>query len=304
MAMEHRQLRYFVAVAEELNFSRAARRLNISQPPISAQIKALEDELGTQLFERDNRSVTLTKAGHVLLLDAREILQRIASAAESTRRAGRGEAGKLVVSFSSSVPLHDDFASTMRSFRQKYPDVEIEARCLATTMQLSGLLAEEIDACFVRPPYWYRPPATIELTKLWSDRLELFLPSDHRLANESHALPIEAARDENFVTVVADMGCGLYEQTVMMCMAAGFRPNVLQHVSTSNSILSLIAAGSGVGVLPSCRANANIGGISHRPIDGSLAESSIYLATRKGGQNSLIRNFVDVAQPFSQSAAA
>ncbi|WP_375287087.1 LysR substrate-binding domain-containing protein [Sphingomonas sp.] len=278
--MEIRQLRYFVAVAEELNFSRAAERLNVSQPPLSVQIKGLESSLGTQLFNRDRRRVELTKAGEVLLAEARTVLAGVEWAQEQTRRAGRGEAGGLVIGFTSSVPLRQSFATLLRRFRDDYPEVAIETRMMSTSDQLDALAERRIDVGVLRPAYWYQPPQGVSLRPIWYDPIDVFLPADHRLAHETTAIDLSALREEQFIAFGADHGCGLYEHMLMLCGQSGFHPKVVQTVSVAASIAGLVAAGGGIALLPRCLAQAGVAGIVNRPLSNEGAISALQVAAR------------------------
>ena len=149
--MDFRQLRYFVAVAEELNFSRAAERLNISQPPLSIQIKAMEEELGTVLLTRNRHNVALTQAGKLLLDQARTALQGLDRAGDLVRRAGRGEAGLIRMGFVGSVPMLDLFSYLLAGFNQRYPNVRIDLHNMSTSRQIAALAMGEIDVGFIRP---------------------------------------------------------------------------------------------------------------------------------------------------------
>src|ERR1700733_1346621 len=181
--MDYRQLRYFIAVAEELSFSRAARRLNISQPPLSVQIKAIETELGTALFSRNRRKVELTPAGELLLENARRAVKQLEHTTDVVRRAGRGEAGTIRLAFTGSVPMREPFAQLLRVFRKRYPDVRIELQHMATGRQFTALANDQIDFGILRPPSALQQNRNIELIPLWHDRLRLFVPAGHPLAN-------------------------------------------------------------------------------------------------------------------------
>jgi DNA-binding transcriptional LysR family regulator len=155
--MDYRQLRYFIAVAEELSFSRAAKRLHVSQPPLSTQIKAMEEELGTRLLSRTRRAVELTQAGQLLLEHARRAVSELDLASETVHRAARGEAGAVRVGFTDSVPMLDMFAELFRSFR-----VKIELRHMSTAKQLQALADAELDVAIMRPPLDFRPAADLQ----------------------------------------------------------------------------------------------------------------------------------------------
>jgi DNA-binding transcriptional LysR family regulator len=301
--MDFRQLRYFVAVAEELSFSRAARRLHVSQPPLSMQIKAIEQELGTSLFARTKRNVTLTKAGQVLLEQARDALSQLDRAGEMVRRAGRGEAGRLTVGFTSSVPLLDIFAQILRRFRSLYPDAKVEARLMSTGEQLAALAERRIDIGILRPPYWFKPAAALSVRRLWRDELYVFLPDDHALLREPGPIPPAALAAERFITFESDLGCGLSEHVAMLCSNAGFRPRVAQEVSVASSILGLVAAGVGIAILPKCQERAGIASVVGRELDALDTTSDLLLAHRGREANPLLESFLAVADAIAPELA-
>jgi DNA-binding transcriptional LysR family regulator len=302
--MDVRQLRYFVAVAEELSFSRAARRLNVSQPPLSVQVKAIEEQLGTTLFDRDKRNVALTRAGEVLLDQARGVLDHMERAEEMVRRAARGEAGRIALGFTSSVPLHDMFPRILRRFRALYPDAVIEARPMSTGAQLRALAARELDIGILRPASWFRPPAGLSVRRLWRDQLHVFLADDHRLLGVNEPIEPRHLVDEAFITFAADLGCGLAEHLAMICGAAGFRPRITHEATLEASILGLVAAGVGVSLLPESHSRAGVIGVTNRPLAAADTESDLLLAHRGDNFSPVLRRFLEVAAEVAPEPAA
>src|SRR5471032_3306906 len=181
--MELRHLRYFVAVAEELSFTRAAARLHIGQPPLSHQIQMLEAEVGAQLLERSKRWVRLTEAGKLFLDDARRVLSLSEQAVQTARRAQRGETGELRVGFTFSTPLTPLFATVINRYRQRYPGVSLTLHEMATLRQIDAIAARELDLGLVRPPEAAVAEA-VAMTELRRDPLVLVLPQDHPLARQ------------------------------------------------------------------------------------------------------------------------
>ena len=183
--MDYRQLRYFIAVAEELSFTRAAKRLNISQPPLSVQIKALEDEVGTSLFARNRRKVNLTPAGELLLENAKKAIGHLEHTTDMVRRAGLGQAGVIRLAFTGSVPMREAFAKLLRTFRQSYPDVRFELQHMATGRQFEAL-AQDTDrhrhlapAGLARPRPQHQPNSDLARTP---DAVRAGRPSAGRVA--------------------------------------------------------------------------------------------------------------------------
>ncbi|WP_426440762.1 LysR substrate-binding domain-containing protein [Bradyrhizobium genosp. P] len=292
--MDYRQLRYFIAVAEELSFSRAAKRLHISQPPLSTQIKAMEDELGTQLLARTRRKVELTQAGQLLLDHARRAVGELDLASETVRRAARGEAGVVRVGFTGSVPMLDMFAELFRSFRSSYPRVKIELRHMSTAKQLRAIADAELDVAIMRPPLDFRPAADLQVHVVWRDRLMVFLPLDHPLAGMQGQLKMADLAEHEFVGM-ADSGCGVGDQAAMLCRRAGFAPRVAQEAHELRTVLSLVAAGLGIAILPSCYQDAGVANVVAKPLDTPDAESRMLVAMRTSNASLLPRRFLECA---------
>src|SRR5262245_15153835 len=221
--LELRHLRYFVAVAEELHFGRAAARLGIAQPPLSQQIQHLEQALGTRVFEGTRRRVQLTDAGEVLLVDARRILTDVDRAFADVGRAGRGEVGSLTVAFAASV-MFLDLPRIIREFRARYPGVTLELREMPTGPQIAALERGEIDIGFLR-----EPPAspTLAVETVMTEPLHIAIGLSHPLATRRR-IPLARLADEDFVLFPQDVAPGLHAQVMALCRDAGFAPRVVQ----------------------------------------------------------------------------
>ena len=292
--MELRHLRYFVAVAEELNFTRAAERLHIGQPPLSHAIQMLEADVGARLFERTRRWVRMTEAGRLFLIDARAILSMSERAAEKARQAGRGEAGELRIGFTFSTPLTPLFATVINRYRQQYPGVALRLHEMATLPQLDALDARTLDLGFVRPPDSVLP-ATVMLGVLREDRLVAVLPASLPLARKK-TVAIEELKELPFVMYPAGAGTGIYPQIFRLCREAGFVPRVGQVAGEASTIIGLVAAGCGVSVLPASFDRIRMDGVRYRPLTGSAASTSLLLAQRKRESSPLVQAFVALAR--------
>lgn len=293
--MELRQLRYFVAVAEELSFSRAAERLNVSQPPLSMQIKALEEELGATLFSRTRRKVEITHAGVLLLASARKALGELRRAAEVVALSAKGEAGLIRLGFTGSVPMLDMFPRLMRAFRDRYPEIGIELRHMSTAQQLQALLDEELDVGILRPPYYFQAGPGLIAHRIWRDELAVFLPANHRLSSSRAPVSLGQLSGDIFVSVASDIGCGMYEHFTTLCNEAGFAPKVAQHARELGSVLGLVAAGIGIAILPECYARVGISDVVSRPLAEPGAASELLLAVRAHSVSQRLQRFVDIA---------
>jgi DNA-binding transcriptional LysR family regulator len=292
--MNDRQLRYFVAIAEQLSFSKAAKLLNISQPPLSMHIKALEAELGVMLFTRSRRNVELTQAGELLLEHARKTIKQFDYTADIVRKAALGEAGVLRIGFTSSVPLLDVFARVMRTFRKAYPNVRLELQHLSTGQQFAALAGDQLDAGILRPPYNFTSREGLDVHEIWRDRLMVFLPEGHRLANSQEPLRIQDLSSEDFVTVSKGLGCGVNDHTMTLCGAAGFTPSVVQEGNELSTVLGLVAAGIGISIMPECYAGIGISGVANRLLASKDAESRFLLAIPSKAASNIPRRFLEV----------
>ncbi|MHB1304280.1 MAG: LysR substrate-binding domain-containing protein [Acidiphilium sp.] len=293
--MEMRQLRYFVAVAEELSFSRAAERLNVSQPPLSMQIKALEDELGATLFNRTRRKVEITHAGVLLLDSARKALGELRRAAEMVGLSARGEAGLIRMGFTGSVPMLDMFPRLMRAFRDRYPEIGVELRHMSTARQLQALMDEELDVGILRPPYYFQAGPGLVAHRIWRDELMVFLPASHALAFGNSAIDLAGLEGETFVGVAPDIGCGMHDHVMTICSRAGFVPKVAQHARELGSVLGLVAAGIGIAILPHCYARIGIPDVVSRPLAEPGAASELLLAFKAQTISPRLQRFVEIA---------
>ena len=297
--MELRHLRYFVAVAEELSFTRAAARLHIGQPPLSQQIQALEHEIGARLFERNKRRVLLTEAGRLFLADARRMLALSEQAKETARRAHLGEAGELRVGFTFSTPFTPLFAKVVRRYRQQYPGVLLTFQEMATSPQLAKIEARELDVGFVRPASMPLP-ATVAVTMLRRDPLRLVLPADSPLARKK-TVTVKDLTKQAFVVFPKEAGTGIYHQILDMCRAAGFAPNIAMETGEPSTIIGLVAAGCGISVLPSSFEGIHMEGVVYRPLADPAATTSMLLARHAEGGGPLVDAFVALAQAAAEA---
>lgn len=297
--MELRHLRYFVAVAEELSFTRAAERLHIGQPPLSHQIQMLEAEVGAQLLERSKRWVRLTEAGKLFLDDARRVLALSEQAVQTARRAERGEAGELRVGFTFSTPLTPLFATVVNRYRQRYPGVTLTLRELSTVPQIEAIANRELDLGLVRPPEVAVTDA-VSMTVLRHDPLTLVLPIAHPLAKKK-AVAIGDLRGLPFVMYPKTAGTGIYHQIFRLCRAAGFMPTIAMEANEASTIIGLVAAGCGISVLPASFSIMRMGGVCYRPLADPEATTTLLLAQRKDEISPLVAAFLAVA---TEAAAA
>lgn len=292
--MELRHLRYFVTVAEELNFGRAAERLYISQPPLSRQIHQLEAEVGTPLFTRSNRSVELTDAGLAFLKDARSILGDVDSAVQNTRRIGRGEKGWFGVGFVPSA-IYDVVPTILRRFREQYPDVELVLRELPGTEHWKALRDKQIHVGFLRLPL---EENGIQHEPIARDTLMIALPSYHRMAS-CQSLDLKEMAHESFILFPNQPESHFAEYIIQICRDAGFEPNVVQKTGEIQTAVSLVAAGIGVVIVPSSARNLRREGVIYRPIKDPAPTIELTMSYRKDDPSSILPNFIKIAREFS-----
>jgi DNA-binding transcriptional LysR family regulator len=292
--MEVRHLRYFVAVAEELHFSRAAERLHIAQPPLSQQIRDLETELGVLLFERTKRSVKLTSAGEVFLEEARRLLAGMERAIESARRAGRGERGRLAIGFNSSA-TYSVLPKLLRGFRQDFPSVEVIPRELTTSRQIESLHAGEIDAGLLYAPL---KEEGLESTPVHEEPLVVALGSEHPLS-VLPSLSLEDLAGEPFILPPHRLGAGLYRQIERFFERENFRPRVASEAVQLQTIVALVAGGVGVAIVPSSPGDFRVEGIVYKPLSGCPPTIEIVAAWRAGDRSPVLKNFLDSVRKFS-----
>jgi DNA-binding transcriptional LysR family regulator len=287
--MELRHLRYFVAVAEELHFTRAAERLHIAQPPLSQQIRALERELGVELFARTRRSVALTDAGHALLARARELLAVTQGLPEELRRVARGEVGQLRIGFSSTLPLTKVLRDVVADYRHSHPEVALHLRELHSQLQFEGLRRGELDVGLVR--YNERTPDGIRLELLRRDPLRLVVPAAHRFARR-RSVTIAECRDEAFIGFPGSAGTGTGPLLERLCAQAGFAPRIAQEAREATTQIGLVAAGLGIAVLPAPLEAVRIEGVRYVPLEGDAAMLVMSAATRSDEASERVLGFV------------
>jgi len=284
-----RHFRYFLAVAETLHFSKAAQLLGIAQPPLSQQIKRLEQLLGHRLFDRTTRGVKLTLAGQLLAERARTTIEKVQDDLAQVRRLGRGEEGTLTVGFSGSV-MFSDLPAAIESYRRRYPKVELRLRELSTSAQISALLMGTLDLAFMRDG---DPTEGIEMSTLFEERYVAVLPEGHALARK-RSLRMRDLQREPFVLFARRMGPLAFDRTIACCERNGFRPNIVQEAPQWTTLVRLVAAGLGVSLAPACVANVTIPGAVYREVRAAC-RTTVDLGIKIGSATTLTGNFIEIA---------
>jgi DNA-binding transcriptional LysR family regulator len=295
--MELRHLRYFVAVAEELHFGRAARRMNLAQPPLSQQIRALEAELGLPLFLRTSRKVALTEAGHLFLQHSRLVLAQADHARNAITGMHRGETGRLTIGFVSSA-MYSLVPAILREFNRRRPKVEI--RCLEMTgaQQEAAFKERQIQIAFTRNqsdgPHLHRET-------LITERFVLALPTGHPLARRVRPRLRDFA-NEGFILFSRTQGSAIYDGIIASCQRAGFSPRISQEGGGVQTILALVAAGLGVAMVPASLQNLQRPGVVYRALPrADSQEVELALVWRQDDRSAATEAFLQIARETART---
>jgi DNA-binding transcriptional LysR family regulator len=289
--IELRHLRYFVAVAEELHFGRAALRLHLAQPPLSQQIRKLEAILGTPLFTRTSRAVKLTGAGEIFLERARRTLQNVEEDLEEARIVGRGEVGFLKVGFIGSGML-TALPAMLGQYRQQYPKVRMQLHESYTSMVMHGLTTNALDVGFLRDG---GDAEGLVVEVLLSEPFVAVVPAGHRLANRK-SISAAALRDEPFVFFSPTAGSRAYGKPISLCEEHGFHPQIVQEAPQWLTILRLVGAGLGVTIAPECVQQVATPEVACLRLRGARVASDIELAYRTAEDRAIVRAFLSIAR--------
>jgi DNA-binding transcriptional LysR family regulator len=289
MAVELRHIRYFLAVAEERHFTRAAAKLGIGQPPLSQQIKDLEGEIGTALFRRLAHGAELTEAGKAFLAGVDEMPLTAERATVAARRAARGETGSLHVGFTSSATFNVAVTSAIRAFRRAYPDVDLTLEEANTAPLIAGLHEGKLDAVFLRPGT--SGTEELQLRRLSEDPIVIALPKRHPSA-AVEKIDLALLKDDPFLMFPREIAPTLYDTIVGACRKAGFEPIIGQLAPHITSIVNLVAAELGVSLVPASMMQLRVAGIAYRQIAGQSPTTRLALAYRRGETSPMVRNFL------------
>lgn len=290
--VELRHLTAFTAVAEELHFGRAAKRLQMAQPPLSQQIRQLEKELGVQLFERNTRSVRLTSAGESFLEPVRTVLADLDTAVRAAKAAGRGEFGRVTIGFA-GASSHETLPRLTRAVRAAHPAIELVMKGQTyANVALDRVADGSLDLGFVRLPVTQPGVAHRVIDE---EELLCALPSDHHLATRDK-IPIGILAEEPFVSFPANAGSTVRDAMVETCEAAGFNPRVVQEAPDSYTILALVAAGVGVTLTVSSVRHIQQTGLVYRPLAGEPIRRQAALAWRADNPSAALRAVLEVCE--------
>jgi len=286
--IEFRHLRYFVAVAEELSFSKAAVRLHMSQPPLSQQIKALEDDIGVQLLERTRREVHLTEAGKIFLNESRRMLSSLNNAVGATVKAAAIDGGAVKIGFVTSALFHV-LPTILRRVERECPEIELSILDMSSRNQVEALLQERLDIGII-----HSTPAISGLNKIpiYSEPFTLVLPEGHELET---SLTIDAADLEKYrlIAFSREYSPSLYDAQMACCLAKGFRPQLVHQARTPFTIFQLVRLGLGISLVPKPYARTSFPGVVFKELDNSAGHLHIYAVWRDEVSSDLVRKVIE-----------
>ncbi|ACI59506.1 transcriptional regulator, LysR family (plasmid) [Rhizobium leguminosarum bv. trifolii WSM2304] len=300
--MEFRHIRYFLAAAEELHFTRAAQRLNVAQPALSQQIKQLEDELGAQLFHRLTRGVELTDAGQAFRPYAQTALMSAEQGMSAAQRAAKGELGQLRIGFTSSASFNPIVTSSIGRFRDAYPDIDLELQEQVTTVLLQSLRDGRLQLAFARPAD--DEIEGLRSTPLPDEELWAALPINHRFAEKRH-VDLGQLSAERFIVYPRTNGRHLYDAIIAACGKAGFSPRIVQEAPQLASTINLVASGVGIALVPASMRHISAPGVAYLKLERLNPVASMRLVQ---GPDLLmtpsVRNFIRCLEEAKRDAAA
>jgi DNA-binding transcriptional LysR family regulator len=289
MTVELRHIRYFLAVAEERHFTRAAAKVGIGQPPLSQQIKDLEGEVGAALFRRLAHGAELTEAGKAFLAGVKEMPLIAEKATMAARRAAHGETGSLRVGFTATATFNVAVPSAIRTFRRAYPEIYLTLEEANTTRLVIGLKEGTLDAVFLRPG----TPGTeeLQLRRLPEEPMVAALPERHPAA-ALKKIDLAMLKDDPFLLFPREIAPTVYDTVVDACRKAGFEPVISQLAPHFSTIVNLVAAELGVSIVPASMMQVRVAGMAYRPIAGQSPTAGLALAYRRGETSPVVRNFI------------
>lgn len=289
--MELRHIKYFVTVAEELHFNKAAKRLNMSQPPLSQQIQSLEQELGIPLFKRGTREVTLTKEGEALLSEAYHLLETSERIKNIATQIKRGSIGKLSIGCA-AYAFPELLPPLYKAFSQAFPDVELSIHELNTAETLLRLKNRSLDIGLVRRNEVEAPLAFYRLRK---DKFVVILPDDHPFLRKKY-LTLQMLSKEQFVIVKKEISPQFYESILPACQSAGFYPNITAEASSIQSQLGYVACGLGIGLLPQSLQDRYASNVVYRDLKENIPLTALCLVWNTQSMTKTVHNFIDISK--------
>lgn len=293
--MELRHLKYFVTVAEELNFRRAAERLYMEQPPLSRQIRQLEEELGVELFHRTRQGVILTVAGQAFLEEARLTLDQADQAVQTAKQFSYKKQSSLAIGFSICA-FHRVLPEIVQAFRQRHPEAEVNLLEMQTPAQVQALLTNEIDVGFLHLPI---QEERIETATVLREPIVVVLPKSHPLT-ALPSIPLRSLANEPFVLFPQNVKSEFHQQLMNLCQQVGFQPKVVQEATPPEVAISFVEAGAGISLVIASYQNKHTSGVVYRPLESPIPMLEIALAWRKNDVAPMGLSFTSLAKEFIQ----
>ncbi len=289
--MELRHLRYFVAVAEEMNIHRAAERLNISQPPLTVTIQQLEQELGVRLFSREGRGIQITRVGEFFLEEARQILKSVHDATVIVKEVAQGIRGGLNIGFISSS-VTGILQNCIIKHRKLYPDIKLDLNQYSGNSIIKGVQNEELDIGIERLPIYL--PNDLEQFPIIKESWFVAIPEKHKLAQKKQ-VTIKDLKDEKIIFYPRWNSPASYDSVMQLFSKNGFEPNIIQEATEQMTIAGLVASNMGIGIVPECMAKVKMPNVVHRPIAGTKNLTGFTLIYHKN-EDLLVEQFMDLAK--------
>ena len=286
--MELRHIRYFLAVAQEQNFTRAAQKIGIGQPPLSLQIRDLEREVGTRLFHRIPQGAELTAAGQAF----HDLVRNIPAQVERATHAAQGELGALRIGFTASASFNPVVATAIRNFRRAFPDVDLTLEESNTLRLMAGLKEGDLDAVFIRPGMAESGHLTMRV--LSEESLLAVLPKDHAAASQKK-LNLKDLSKDPFILYPREVGPTLFDIIIAACRDSGFEPILGQSAPQLASVVHLVAAELGVSLVPASMQQVHAAGVVFKEIDDISAIARLTLAWRRSDNSAFLQNFINCA---------
>lgn len=298
--LELRHLRYFLAVAEAMNFGQAAERLNIAQPGLSQQIKILEQILGVTLFDRSRRRLRMTLAGEMFLPEVRQIMAQVERAAQTAQRAGRGEIGRLAIGYVGSAAYTGMLTRLVGSFRESRPQVNLEIAEVEMLRQLELIAQGVLDVGFIRPPVPL--PEGVASVPVLQEGLVIALPRTHPQAQRT-LVAFGDLREETFITPQHPHLVSFNAHTVHAGRAAGFEPHFGPHGRDFMTIVSMVSVDLGVALVPQSVQCIQLPNVVYRPLTDRSLRGELAVAFRRGEPSNAARHFIALARRLARAEA-
>jgi DNA-binding transcriptional LysR family regulator len=291
--IELRHIRYFLTIVEEMNFGRAAERLNIAQPGLSQQIKALENILGATLIDRSRRQMQLTLAGEIFAKEAAKVLAQVDVAARGAVRAARGEVGRLAVGYVGSAAFSGVLHQVVGDYRRQHPMVELDIADMEMVRQIEALADGRLDIAFIRPPI--DMPEEIATLTLLQEELLIALPASHPMAARD-IVTLASLRDETFVIPQHAPRVSFHRHTTVACQAAGFEPKLGPRGHDFLTIISIVSVGLGIALVPRSVSNIRAQGVTFRPLADVSPKAELSVAYRRSDTSPVVRGFINATR--------